>query len=252
LLHGTSVGGARPKATLVDGDRQLIAKFSSTTDTSPMVQIEFLGMELARRCGLNTAKVELIEVFGKRVLVVERFDRPAGGTRLAMVSALTVLGLDEMGARYASYADLADQIRARFTNPAATLRELFARITLNILIGNTDDHARNHAAFWDGDELTLTPAYDLCPYPRSGGEANQIMAIDRVGTRRSQVAVCVAAADIYHLDQSEAHAIINEQIDTIRTNWEEVCDLARMTIVDRKQLWSTAILNPYATYDYQS
>ncbi len=76
------------------------------------------------------------------------------------------------------------------------------------------------------------------------------MAIDRVGTRRSQVAACVAAADIYHLPD-EAHAIIDEQIATIRTNWEEVCDLARMTVVDRKQLWSTAILNPYATYDYQ-
>ena len=251
LLHGTSVGGARPKATLVDRDRQLIAKFSSTTDTSPMVQIEYLGMEFAHRCGLNTAKVELIEVLGKQVLLVERFDRPGGGTRLAMVSALTLLGLDEMGARYASYADLADQIRARFTNPAATLRELFARITFNILVGNTDDHARNHAAFWDGDELSLTPAYDVCPHPRSGGEANQIMAIDRAGTRRSQVAVCVAAADIYHLDRTEARAIINEQIDIISSNWKEVCDLAQMTVVDRKQLWSTAILNPYATYDYQ-
>jgi serine/threonine-protein kinase HipA len=204
-------------------------------------------MELARRCGLKTATVELIEVIGKQVLLVERFDRPGGGTRLAMVSALTVLGLDEMGARHASYADLADQIRARFTSPAATLRELFARMTFNILIGNTDDHARNHAAFWDGEELTLTPAYDVCPYPRSGGEANQIMAIDRVGTRRSQVAVCVAAADIYHLDPDEARTIIDGQID-----WEDVCDLARMTIVDRKQLWSTAILNPYATYDYPS
>lgn len=251
LLHGTSVGGARPKATLVDGDRQLIAKFSSTTDTSPMVQIEYVGMELARRCGLNTANVDLLEVLGKKVLLVGRFDRPGDGTRLAMVSALTVLGLDEMGARYASYADLADQIRARFTNSAATLRELFARITFNILIGNTDDHARNHAAFWDGHELTLTPAYDICPYPRSGGEAEQVMAIDRVGTRRSQVAVCLACAEIYHLDADEAHAIIDEQIDTIRTNWEEVCDLAKMTTVDRKRLWGTAILNPYSTYDYQ-
>ena len=111
-------------------------------------------------------------------------------------------------------ATLADQIRARFTNSAA-MRELFARITFNILIGNTDDHARNHVAFWNGDEPTLTPAYDICPYPRSGGEAAQVMAIDRVGTRRSQVAVCVACAEIYHLDADEAHAIIDEQIDTI-------------------------------------
>ena len=134
--------------------------------------------------------------------------------------------------------------------PLRRLRELFARMTFNILIGNTEDHARNHAAFWDGDELTLTPAYDVCPYPRSGGEANQIMAIDRVGTRRSQVAACAAAAAaIYHLDPAEARAIINKQIDTISSNWTQVCDLAQMTVVDRKQLWSTAILNPYATYE---
>ncbi len=78
------------------------------------------------------------------MLVVERFDRPAGGTRKVMVSALTILGLDEHGGRYASYADLADQIRARFTTPDATLKELFARIVFNV---HTDDHARNHAAF---------------------------------------------------------------------------------------------------------
>ncbi|MEO7786435.1 MAG: HipA domain-containing protein, partial [Sphingomicrobium sp.] len=74
-----------------------------------------------------------------------------------------MLGLDEMQARYASYADLAEIIRFRFTEPTATLRELFARMTLNILVGNVDDHARNHAAFWDGTQLTLTPAYDICP-----------------------------------------------------------------------------------------
>ena len=78
------------------------------------------------------------------------------------------------------------------------------------------------------------------------------MAIDRVGTRNSQVAACTAAADIYHLDPADARAIIHAQIDTIRTNWDEVCDLARMSSVARKQLWGSAILNPYATYGYQS
>ena len=81
-----------------------------------------------------------------------------------MVSALTVLGLDEMAGRYASYADLAVQVRERFTDPARTLRELFSR-TFNVLVGNTDDHARNHAAFWHPDRglLSLTPAFDICP-----------------------------------------------------------------------------------------
>ncbi len=150
LLHGTSVGGARPKALLSDGTRQLIAKFSSTTDTYPVVKGEFAAMELAQLAGLNVASVRLTRALGRDVLLIDRFDRPADGSRRAMVSALTILGLDEVAARYASYADLAQRIRTRFTDPIPTLRELFSRITFNILTGNNDDHARNHAAFWDG------------------------------------------------------------------------------------------------------
>ncbi|MGN6202588.1 MAG: type II toxin-antitoxin system HipA family toxin, partial [Solirubrobacterales bacterium] len=108
LLHGSSVGGARPKALLVEGESRLIAKFSSTTDTFPVVKGEFVAMELARRAGLDAATVRLTSAHGRDALLVERFDRPGGGRRRAMVSALTMLGLDEMGARYASYADLAD------------------------------------------------------------------------------------------------------------------------------------------------
>ena len=86
-----------------------------------------------------------------------------------MVSALTILSLSETTALFASsYALLADGIRRRFTDSDETLRELFKRIIFNILIGNTDDHPRNHAAFWDGtsERLTLTPAYDLTPILR--------------------------------------------------------------------------------------
>jgi len=170
LLHGSSVGGARPKALLGAGDRKLIAKFSSSTDPYPVVRAEFAAMELARRAGLNVAKVQLVETLGRTALLVERFDRVEGSReRRAIVSALTMLELDEMMARYASYADLAQVIRERFTDGRDTLRELFSRITFNILVGNTDDHARNHAAFWDGEALTLTPAYDICPQGTSRG-----------------------------------------------------------------------------------
>lgn len=84
------------------------------------------------------------------------------------MSALTILGLDEMIGRYASYHELAVKVRERFSEPAATLRELFSGIMFNILVGNTDDHARNHAAYYDPDTelLTLTPAYDICPVAR--------------------------------------------------------------------------------------
>jgi len=250
LLHGSSVGGARPKALLGDGVSGLIAKFSSTTDTFPVVKGEFVAMELAGRVGIEAAAVRPATTHGRDALLVERFDRPGGGRRRAMVSALTMLGLDEAGARYGSYADLADLVRARFTEPARTLRELFSRIVFNILCSNNDDHPRNHAAFWNGEALTLTPAYDICPQPRSGGETAQIMAIGRDGWRMSQVAGCVERASIYLLDEAEAREIVDNQIETIEGQWDEVCDLAGLTEVDRAWFWKRQFLNPYALEGY--
>jgi serine/threonine-protein kinase HipA len=250
LLHGSSVGGARPKALLRDGDRRLIAKFGSRTDTYPVVKGEFVAMELARHASLAVATVDLTEALGRDVLLIDRFDRPPAGGRRAMVSALTILELDELGSRYASYADLARTIRARFTDPLPTLRELFARITFNVLTGNNDDHARNHAAFWDGTALTLTPAYDICPQPRAGGETAQIMAIGEDGYRMSQVAGCVARASTYLLSEAAAREIVDRQIDTIETQWGEVCDRAGLTKVDRAAFWRRQFLNPYATEGY--
>ena len=246
LLHGSSVGGARPKATLRDGDRHLIAKFSSAGDPYPVVKGEFAAMELARRAGVEVAGVELVEVLGKDVLLVERFDRPGGGRRRAVVSALTILGLDPMMARYASYADLAHVIRKRFTDARRTLRELFARIVFNVLVGNTDDHARNHAAFWDGEWLTLTPAYDVCPQPRSGGEASQAMAIGPDGFRLSHVAGCLEAAPAYLLSSVAEWFIVARLVETIESVWSVVCELARMTEIDRRFFWRRQFLNPYA------
>jgi serine/threonine-protein kinase HipA len=252
LLHGSSIGGARPKVLLGDGQRHLIAKFGSTTDTFPIVKAEFVAMELARRAGIETAPVELTEALGKQVLLVERFDRPAPGGRSALVSALTILGLDEWGGRYASYEALADEIRGRFTEPVATLRELFSRLTFNVLSGNTDDHARNHSAFWDGTELMLTPAYDVCPIPRAGGEASQAMAIGRDGYRLSQIVACIARASTYLLSEDEARKIVDSQIETIEREWDDVCELAGLSEVDRRRLWRSAFLNPYATEGYRA
>ena len=208
-------------------------------------------MELARRVGLDVAGTEIIEALGHDVLLVDRFDRSEGGLhRRMVVSALTILGLDVMMARYATYYDLADAIRHRFTEPSQTLRELFSRIVFNICVSNTDDHARNHAAFWDGKNLTLTPAYDICPQPRSGGEATQAMAIRRDGYRYSQLAGCLAAAtDTYLLSRAEAKDIIDHQVNTIRSEWHDAADVARLTVAERAQLWGRQILNPYALQD---
>lgn len=250
LLRGTSIGGARPKVLLDDGARGLIAKLSSTTDHYPVVKAEAVGLELGRRVGLDVPASRVIESLGRDVLLVDRFDRTeVPGERRLVVSALTILGLDEMLAHYATYPDLADAIRARFSDPQATLRELFARIVLNICIGNIDDHARNHSAFWDGSQLTLTPAYDLCPQVRSGETAAQAMAIGRDGDRASQLSVCRAAAAEYLLEAADADAIIDQVVTTIEEQWSDAADAAQLTEAQRTQLWGRQILSPFIFYD---
>lgn len=252
LLRGTSIGGARPKAALEDGDRRLIAKFGSTTDIYPVVQAEFVAMRLARLAGLEVAGVEITEVHKKKVLLVERFDRPPDGTRRAMVSALTILGLGQNGGRYGSYARLATIVRERFTDADATLEELFGRIVFNILCSNTDDHPRNHAAFWDGHALTLTPAYDISPGLRTVGEVKQVMAIGRDGWRYSQLAGCVSRCADYHLTPASARAMIERQVETIRGSWDEVCDEAGLTQGERDSMLGGQFLNPFAFEDSRS
>jgi serine/threonine-protein kinase HipA len=249
LIHGSSIGGARPKALIADGSRRLIAKFSSATDTFPVEQGEYVAMKLAHRVGLKVARVELTRALNKTVLLVERFDRvPGTEQRRDLVSALTMLGLNELAAVHASYAELAQIVRARFTHPGASLRELFARITFNILVGNTDDHARNHAAFWDGQVLAFTPAYDICPQVRNTGRATQAMIIGDVAERykESQVAGCVERAHLYQLSKKEAAGIVDRQIETIRGDWAEICDQAELTEVDRGYFWKRQFLNDYA------
>jgi serine/threonine-protein kinase HipA len=251
LTRGTSIGGARPKALLADGGRSLIAKFSSTTDVRPVVRAEGVAMELARRVGLDVAPVQVVSVAGKDVLLVDRFDRPSGQRRRHMVSAMTILGLDEFtGARYGSYALLADQIRKSFTAPEATLRELFSRIVFNVLVGNTDDHPRNHAAFVNADgTLTLTPAYDICPQPRSVPQASQAMAIGRNGERTSRLRTCIAASEVYLLNRTDAQAITDAQVDIIKSQWDEAADAARLTELDRRLLYGREILNEFTFRD---
>ena len=248
LFRGSSIGGARPKALIQDGDVKYIAKFSSSADLYPVARAEFLAMKLAMLAGLEVAPVKLASAAGKDVLLIERFDRvrtPEGWTRKAMVSALTLLGLDEMMARYAGYDTLAEIVRHRFVRPRETLKELFSRLVFNILCGNTDDHARNHAAFWDGQRLALTPAYDICPQPRSGNEASQAMRIAG-NDNLSCLKTCLKAAPDFLLSPEEVRAIFERHRATIETHWDAACDEAGLGEADRKMFWRRQFLNPFA------
>lgn len=250
LFGGSSLGGARPKVQLEADGRKFIAKLSSRTDTYSVVKAEAVAMNLARRVGLDVADSSVIECLGHNVLLVERFDRTATtGERRMLVSALTLFELDEMMARYATYHGLAQIIRERFVAADRTLRELFSRIVFNICVSNTDDHARNHAAFWDGRDLTLSPAYDICPQPRTGGQATQAMEI-APGFKFSQLRGCVEAAEIYHLSRDDAFAIINHQLDVIDTQWADAADEVGLTEAQRQQFWQRQILNRYASEGY--
>jgi len=157
-----------------------------------------------------------------------------------------VLGLTTFpGGRYATYVDLAHHIRADFTDADPMLHELFGRIAFNVLCGNTDDHGRNHAAFVNEDGLSLTPAYDICPQPRSGSVAQQAMAYDATGARAAQIEPLINAASIYHLDRAAAREIVGTYEHTIRTGWDEVCDLAHLTSAQRDAFFGGQFLNPF-------
>jgi serine/threonine-protein kinase HipA len=153
--------------------------------------------------------------------------------------------LDSMEARYASYIELADRVRQRFANPEKTLRELFARISFNILVGNTDDHARNHAAFWNGIFLELTPAYDICPQPRAGGEASQAMDIEGTRGRFSTLDNVRSVCERFMLSRDDATRLINQQHRTIVDQWQGTCDDAELPKGERERLWNGAVLNPF-------
>ncbi len=249
MVHGTSVGGARPKVTLSGADGDFIVKMSSSTDPFPVERYEVTAMELARRVGLPTAHVHLLEGSGRDLLVVRRFDRE-GPFRRQMVSGLTLLGLDEMEGRYATYPDLLDALRSRHTFDSQLGLRLFQQIAVRIAVGDTDDHARNIAAFWNGHDLELTPAYDIAPGLRSGESASQAMAYGRNGERESNFAGLAACGPIYGLDEKGAGQVIDHVIDIVRTEFDEAADVGQLTLADRVAMRGRQVLNPGVMYGY--
>ncbi|MFE3545410.1 type II toxin-antitoxin system HipA family toxin [Nocardia sp. NPDC059177] len=245
LVHGTSIGGARPKATVVDTDGvEYIAKFSSTSDrVFKVVNAEAMAMDLARRARIDVADTQVVRSLGKDVLLVRRFDRD-GEFRRHVVSGLTLAAQDEMLARYVTYPDILDVLRRYGDLTANPGRQLFERIAFNMAISNSDDHARNHAAFWNGTHLRLTPAYDLAPGNRSGETAYQAMAYGRSGERWSSFAALIRTSNVYGVGTREARAIVDNIIDTVNTCFDDAAELARVPAADRQLIRQRLFLNP--------
>ncbi len=251
LMNGTAIGGAHPKVLISDDSGvEHIAKLSISTDVHPWIRAEAVAIELARRCGIEVPNARVIKSMGRDALLIERFDRMPAGRRRHVVSGLTMLGFDALlGARYGSYPDMLDVLRELGRAPQDIGRRLFERIVFNIAIGNNDDHARNHAAFWDGTSLELTPAFDLTPQPRSTDTSAQAMAIGRDGSRASQFSVCVAAAADYGLSRPDAKQIVERIVSAIADHWFDAADAAGLGRADRNLLWKRSILNRSSFYD---
>jgi serine/threonine-protein kinase HipA len=255
LNHGTSVGGARPKALLHENDEYWIAKFSSSRDSADMVGIEGGGMQLARKAGVNVAETRIVEVLNKRVILVRRFDRtvtPEGVHRRHMISAMTLLNLDEYAVRagYSSYLELADLLRQYARDFGKDGAELFRRMVFNILIGNVDDHARNHACFWDGRFLDLTPAYDVCPQPRAGISADQAMVVGEWG-RKANLENAISGCVRFGLEKDQASEAIKEMVDVVRKLWRETFSEVGTPEGDLNYLSQATILGESIFYDVE-
>ena len=165
--RGTSLGGLRPKCTVVDEHGRLsIGKFPSVSDERSVTKGEVLALRLAARAGIRTAEARLIESEGVPVALIRRFDRPDGGGRLMYISAATMLGAEPGEPTERAYTEIVDALRQHGATPQADIEELWRRMAFSILITNADDHLHNHGFLHvDRGQWCLSPAFDINPFP---------------------------------------------------------------------------------------
>ncbi len=176
LAPGTSLGGARPKASVLDtAGRLAIAKFPSKEDDWPITRWEATTLAMAAAAGIDVPERRLEVVSNKPVLIVRRFDRD-GARRIPYMSGLTALSAKDGEIR--SYVELADALRRFGTAPRSDLAQLWRRLVFNVLTSNTDDHLRNHGFLHDGAGWRLAPAFDLNPMPTDVRPRVHALAID--------------------------------------------------------------------------
>ena len=225
LLRGSSLGGARPKATTQYDGRQWIAKFGRADDRSPMCRIEFVTMKLAEKVGIIVPSVRLEKVLDQDVYLIERFDRvrnERGYRRLPFISGLTILGAHESESSRQSYRGLADQLRRFGSEPTQDLQQLWRRMVFNILCNNNDDHLRNHGFLWDGRGWLLSPGYDIVAFPQVGTERDLAIGVGRNG-RRATIENALTDVASFGLSRSEAISIAWAMQKNVKTSWERLC-----------------------------
>lgn len=221
LAPGSSLGGARPKASVRDRDDRLaIAKFPHREDSIDSVRWEALALTLADRAGLSVPDWRIEDVAGRPVLILRRFDRTDAGRIpfLSAMRAMSMLGARDREAR--SYLELADALRQHGAAPKADMHALWRRIVFSVLISNTDDHLRNHGFLYqDQDGWRLAPAYDLNPVPVDIKPRVLTTAISEDDTTAS-LALALSVAEYFELMPAEARVIAG-QVGTAICRWRE-------------------------------
>ena len=219
LGAGSSLGGARPKAHVRDTAGALsIAKFPRTShDTHNVGAWEKVALDLAERARIDVPRSELLEIQGRSVLVVRRFDRWEGN-RVGYASALTMVeGTD---GRPGSYVEIASRLEEVSSAAATDLQQLWRRIAFNILISNTDDHLRNHGFLHEyGSSWRLSPAFDINPDPGPGRKFLRT-AIDESDTTAS-VALLMSVAPFFRFREADAARTLGEVVAAVST-WRDV------------------------------
>ncbi|MCM1036257.1 MAG: type II toxin-antitoxin system HipA family toxin [Bacteroides sp.] len=218
LLHpGTSLGGARPKATVVDENGKLtVAKFPSRRDDYDVALWEHFCHVMGRKAGLNVADTRLINGENHHVLLSKRFDRNDEGRRIHFASALTLLGLEDgdNASTGFGYPDIVDFIIRHGSNVEQNLEEIYRRVAFYIIVGNSDDHFRNHGFLLTRKGWELSPAYDINPTLHD----NQSLLINR-STNESDLNILLASADDYMLSKDRAGRIISEVKEAMKS-WQ--------------------------------
>ena len=240
IKPGSSLGGARPKATVVDTKNQLwIAKFPSKNDENDTGAWEMVVHDLAVLCGLNVpeAKLEKFSSLGSTFLV-KRFDR-IYDKRVHFASAMTLLGkMDGASAEDgSSYLDIVAFIKSYGAQPKKDLLELWKRIVFNMAVTNTDDHLRNHAFILTANGWSLSPLYDVNPVPY-GDELS--LNVDE-GDNSINIDLAVRTAVRFGITENDAKNYAKEILTIIRDNWTKIaveCGLTRRQIEEMRPAFS--------------
>lgn len=212
-----SLGGARPKASVRDGDRLLIAKFPHRADEWDVMAWEKTALDLAQRAGIDVPRSELLRVDGRSVIVVERFDRD-GENRIGYISAMTLMqGRD--GDAW-DYTELAETLPEYGSRTSGDLRQLWRRIAYSVAIHNTDDHLRNHGFLRDGPSgWRMSPAFDVNPNPDVSEE--RATGIGGAHSGANGLSGLMTYADTFDLTEKEAKTVLREVEEATR-DWRAV------------------------------